>query len=205
MSDPDVLDWLKNIQPTEACINAIMGIIAPDLYQRGVETAQKIRAHREELFQKAVSRHGHLWYNGIREVLDCWPSAASGIGVIANRITPSHRDDSDHKTWYDFLVAAGSYTDATFRLPEVKASFKYTPGCLLALCGRLLRHECLGWEGHDRICIAHFFRYEVQERLKPSTIDPDWVKIEPILKLCDRQFQQDNWAAYHSGKVPQGH
>lgn len=176
-----------------------MSIASPELYARGMEATQKIQTSNEELLRRGPGHSDAVWSNAMKAV-NRWPTSASGIGVISNRITPSHRDDSDHQPWYDYLVAAGFYTDATFTLPEVKARFRYTPGCVLALCGRVLRHECLNWEGDDRVCIAHFFRYEVQERLGLSTVDPDWVKMEPILSLCDSQFQEANWFSYHAGK-----
>lgn len=197
--NPLVATWLKNVWPTETCVNAIMSITSPALYERGVETTRKIQETNEELFKTRPARHNPHWPNAI-EAVNNWPSPASGMGVISNRITPSHRDDNGHKPWYDYLVAAGFHTDATFTLPEVKAHFKYTPGCLIALCGRVLRHECLEWEGVDRICVTRFFRYEEQERLCPSTVDPEWVNMEPIMGICDKQFQEANWASYHAGK-----
>jgi hypothetical protein len=76
-----------------------------------------------------------------------WKSFFSGIQVITNRSTPKHRDKLSAPTDYDFLVSAGRHTEAWLELEDVNVKLFYTPGTVVAVCGRVLTHAVPDWEG----------------------------------------------------------
>lgn len=96
-----------------------------------------------------------------------WQSIYSGISVISNRITPSHRDSSGRPEWYDTLA---SYCDGGstpyLLIKDLGLKLEYSSGTVAAFCGTVLEHEVKSWGRGDRVCYAHFMREKVRERLK---------------------------------------
>ena len=109
----------------------------------------------------------------IAEVARCWPGAMPGISVISNRALICHLDINGHKEWYDFLVTAGTYKECWFRLPDLDLRLAYLPGTVVALNGRILRHEVVEWDEGDRVCYAHWVRPTLLNAL--SVDFPSWV------------------------------
>lgn len=99
-----------------------------------------------------------------RHILDIWGSIFNGVQVISNRETPIHRDLASEHAWYDLLATVGNYRDTEFSMPGVGYNFEYSPGTLIGLCGKLLRHGVCEAFG-DRVCIAYYMRSNVQRRL----------------------------------------
>ena len=95
---------------------------------------------------------------------------------------------------YDFLVSAGRHTGTLFKLSDVDASLSYKPGTVIAICGKVLRHGVPEWtEGQDRLCIAHFMRDAVHNRL--GLPRPNWVTDIPYLGMMDNTFlERQGWA-----------
>jgi hypothetical protein len=124
-----------------------------------------------------------------------WPSFFSGLEVISNRKTPYHRDVHSAPAMYDFLVSAGNHSGTWFTLPDIKTRLLYNPGTVTAVCGKVLRHAVLNWqEGRERLCIAHFMRDRVHDRL--SIPRPDWVTDVPYLEMMDPDFvKRQDWVA----------
>jgi len=139
--------WLTEITDTENDINLILSLIAPDLYHAGHEAMDQIHSSNPHPLVKS------------------WPSVFSGISVISNRKTIAHRDQGGWPACFDILLACGDYSDAKFELPDVGGRFLYTPGTVVAVCGKVLRHAVYGWRGGDRVCYAHFMRDNVHNRL----------------------------------------
>jgi hypothetical protein len=127
------------------------------------------------------------------DIVNLWPSFFSGIEVISNRRTPSHRDAQAAPPVYDFLVSAGTHKEAWMVLPDVQAKLSYNPGTVVAVCGRVLRHAVPDWVEGERLCFAHFIRDNVHERLNIRR--PDWVTNGPYLDLMDNEFVgRQGWA-----------
>ncbi|KAG1883206.1 uncharacterized protein F5891DRAFT_897470, partial [Suillus fuscotomentosus] len=74
LSLPAVREWLSEITVAEHLWSAITSVIAPDQYQAGVESVANMK--------DMVCTSDHI----------VWPSEFSGLEVIVNRETPSHRD-----------------------------------------------------------------------------------------------------------------
>jgi hypothetical protein len=137
------------ITDTEEDLNSLLSLIAPDLFQAGMEAIGRLKTSNSE--------HGNL---------QLWPTAFSAIGVIVNRKTLCHRDQGGWFPCFDMLVAAGNYEECYLDVPDVGARFKYKPGTAIAICGKVLRHSVTGWDGGERICYAHYMRNNVHNRLK---------------------------------------
>lgn len=117
----------------------------------------------------------------IAEVARVWPGAMPGISVISNRGSVCHVDGKGQKEWYDLLAAAGTYTKCWFRFPDLGLRLKYLPRTVIALTGRILRHEVIEWKGGDRVCYAHWAKPEV---LRALSIDfPSWVTQGELCRL----------------------
>ena len=195
MDKPAAAQWLKGIQHAESCMNAVMSIISPELYKNSLAVIEHIQANHEDLFDPVPESRENNWPHPT-EALMAWPSVFTGMAVITNRLTPSHRDDHGHHPWYDLLFSGGRHTAAQLKVVDLGATFSYKPGTLVALCGRTFRHQCMDYVGDDRICVAHYMRYDVMDRLNISAKDPDWVLVKPLLDLCNEKFKEDNGALY---------
>jgi hypothetical protein len=137
---------------------------------------------------KQDQQHLNQWYDNV----SLWPSFFSGIEVISNRRTPPHRDAKAATSAYDFLLSAGRHKSAVMELPDLRAKLSYTPGTLVAICGRVLRHAVTNWDSGERLCIAHFIRDAVHNRLGIKR--PDWVTNQPYLQMMDGQFlKRQGW------------
>lgn len=154
-------------------MNALLAACARGLYQIGAEAVQKL--------QKGQGLH--TWHENV----NLWPSVFSGIQVIVNRVTPSHRDSGAAASMYDLLVSAGTHQSATLGLGDVKANLTYKPGTVVLVCGRVLRHEVANWNLGERICMAHFMRDNVHERL--GLPRPPWVNIQHYRDMMASGFQ----------------
>ncbi|KAG2352438.1 hypothetical protein BDR07DRAFT_1253995, partial [Suillus spraguei] len=83
-----------------------------------------------------------------------WPSIFSGLEVIVNRVTLSHRDPGGAPTLYDLLVSLGKGHAAKMRLADVQAELDYFPGTMLFICGIILEHSVQPWVDGERFVIA---------------------------------------------------
>ncbi|KAG2355374.1 hypothetical protein BDR07DRAFT_1493293 [Suillus spraguei] len=152
-SSAEVQAWLSALATTEFFWNAITAAVAPDLFQAGsaailgaqCETSSKSKA------SPAVSR---------------WPSVFSGLEVIVNRVTLSHRDGGGAPTLYDLLVSLGIGHTATMKLADVGAELDYFPGTMVYISGILLEHSVGPWANGERFVIAHFMKDKVHDRMK---------------------------------------
>ena len=147
----DALTWLAAISESNAIVSAILAVIHPDLYDAGRKTMSCLMKTPEVCPQN---------------VLNQWASVFSGVSVISNRMTPSHRDNSSRVHWYDVLVALGSYQNCNLELPGLGMSLEYSPGTVVGLSGMVLEHAVPMVEG-DRVCYAYFMKDNVH----------DWAKV----------------------------
>lgn len=163
----DAQSWLEQITPVQQLLNKLFGTVSPKLHQAVSEAMRKVGWEELPIGSKAWSQ------TAISEAARCWPSAMPGISVISNRASICHLDINGHKEWYDFLVAAGSYKECWFRFPDLDLQLEYLPGTVVALNGRILRHEVVDWVGGDRVCYAHWIRPTLLHAL--SLNFPSWV------------------------------
>jgi hypothetical protein len=82
--------FIEGIQHAELLNNAIMALIAPELYDVGLSAIIKTMDGIE------MAKH--------YENVHLWPSIFTGIKVIVNRLTPLHRDKGGCPSHMDLLV-----------------------------------------------------------------------------------------------------
>ena len=186
-----MFQWLQAVEDFEICINAAMSLLAPHLFRGALRAMTNVQENPMDYFKEEMNPAG------IRSC-QAWPSVFNGITVITNRNTPSHRDGKGHGPWFDLLYSGGYHTRAKFSIPELRANFTYQPGTVIALCGRVFRHEVMEWSGKDRLCLAHYMRHEIQDRLQEQVSDAPWVEIHKYLQLCDEEFTERHWKGFRA-------
>ena len=125
-----------------------------------------------------------------------WRQCYHGGAGRANR---AGGDQNGHEPWFDLLYSGGSHDKALFNIPEMHASFTYSPGTLVAICGKIFRHEVMKWSGKDRLCLAHYFRLPVVTRLNPEDIDPGFVSCDEYLPYCSERYKEIFTCLYKVG------
>lgn len=156
-------DWIKIAQDLEIFLNLTLSLINPGLFKTGLEMLRRMRnlEDTEEISQR-------------------WQSVYSGISVISNRSTPSHRDSKGRLEWYDTLVSyAGPGARPLLTIKDLGLHLKYSSGTVVGLCGTILEHQVSSWGVGDRVCYAHFMRENVRERL--GVQPAGWVNQEMYL------------------------
>jgi hypothetical protein len=166
LRSPAAKEWLAAIGPSEHEIEEIFQILSPNIRFAARQAMHTLRQGQDQALATAATN---------------WSSSFTGISVIANRATPAHIDAFGHHCWYDLLLAAGTYHQSSFNLPDLGIQMDYPPGTLIALTGKFIRHEVLDWDQGDRVCYAHFMRKAVLDRLQTSV--PDWTTMEEFYAL----------------------
>jgi Oxygenase domain of the 2OGFeDO superfamily len=151
-------EFMTKIAEVEKLCNTILLLTCPELHDTGMKALDKVRA----------GKNMHREYNNV----ELWPSCFTGMQVIVNRTTPSHRDKGGSPPLFDLLVSAGTHTSAKFILPEIGLELSYLPGAVVILCGRIFLHKVPGWDGGERICVAHMMKDNVHDR--QDIARPSW-------------------------------
>jgi hypothetical protein len=153
-SSPEVQQWLAAMAPTEYFWNSITAAVAPDLFDAGLsaisEAVQEARIPKKAAKSPPISQ---------------WPSIFSGMEIIANRVTFSHRDGGGSPSLFDLLVSLGSNHQAKLSLADVQATFNYVPGTMVFISGKVLEHSVGSWINGERFVIAHFMKDKVHARV----------------------------------------
>jgi hypothetical protein len=158
--------FMADIAVAENLLDIMTALIHPDLYRASQESIFKIKNN-----ETPVARY--------HPNVQLWPSVFGAIQVIVNRQTPCHRDQGGFPTSYDLLLSIGTHTEARMTLREIGATFKYTPGSVMFLSGKVLLHECMSWSGGERICVTHFVKDSVHERCAIQR--PSWPTEKDII------------------------
>lgn len=153
LKDNCISEWLTKSRLPFALIGGILSVIQPELFEAGQEALRKLG-----LDPKYCDNPERLL-----EVLAIWYPPFSALAVVCNRATPLHLDTGGRPEWLDLLLALGKYDHGRFALPAFGYTFKYNPGTMIAMSGKIFRHgaTCMG----DRACIAFYMRNNVLDRL----------------------------------------
>ena len=149
----EVQAWLAALSTTESLWNAITAASMPDLFQAGSAAMSKV-------LQEVSSSKSQK-----STAASTWPSIFSGLEVIANRVTLSHRDPGGSPTLHDLLVSLGVGHNAKITLADVRAELDYFPGTMLFISGIVLEHAVGPWDLGERFVIAHFMKDKVHDRM----------------------------------------
>jgi hypothetical protein len=153
LKDSCISEWLKKSRLPFALIGGILSIIQPELFEAG-----------QEALRKLVLDPGYCDNpKRMLEILEIWYSPFSALSVVTNRITPLHLDTGGRPEWLDLLLALGNYDRGRLSLPAFGYTFRYNPGTMVAMSGKIFLHgvTCVG----DRACIAFYMRNNVLDRL----------------------------------------
>lgn len=161
----DNANYLTNIVFINTLLAAIYSIIQPDMFESGITIFEELIEHAEEL-NKPISK-----------ALLVWATPFTGLSVILNRETITHRDVKGYRESFDLLLTIGDYTGGRLHLPGLGFSLIYDPGTVVALAGNVLQHGVCPVAG-DRACLAHFWHQKVGERL--GVRQPGWVTMDDL-------------------------
>jgi hypothetical protein len=121
-------------------LNTILKCVDPEHYDAAVRRRDKL--HILFPFCKALDSLDNLIFEG-REFL-------------FNRETEDHLDGGDPKTGWAILFSLGEHTGGEFVVPGLNLECNFSPGTLIMVRGRVLRHHVKPFADGQRICIAHF-------------------------------------------------
>ena len=142
---------MKSSRKVKGLLNLTLSLIHPELFKSGLLMLQKLRESEDT-----------------KDIARLWQSVYTGISVISNRVTRSHRDSKGRPEWYDLLANYADEEVATvphLLIKDVGLDLKYSSGTVVGLCGSILEHEVRHWGAGDRVCLAHFMREAVRKRL----------------------------------------
>ncbi len=94
-----------------------------------------------------------------------WPTVYTGLDVIANRLTPEHRDKGGANTFFDHLVNLGWDKDVQLCVKELDARFAYGPGTCILFSGKAFTHSVTACS-EERVMLAHYSKEAIHHRLK---------------------------------------
>ncbi|KZV61565.1 hypothetical protein PENSPDRAFT_561260, partial [Peniophora sp. CONT] len=90
--------------------------------------------------------------------LETWAFAFNVVTIIANRLTPLHRDRaSGARELFDALLSIGGGLHTTLSLPGLGARLQYDSGTLVLMSGSIHPHEVSAFE-MERLCVACYAR-----------------------------------------------
>jgi hypothetical protein len=153
--------YMAEARPYSMLFSALLSVIHPELYITSIT---------------AMVRLGQL--ESLSEAVQEWPSVFSGSQIIANRKTIDHRDLQSRSEWYDILATVGPYQNGKMFLRNIGAELQYDSGTVVAIGGRVVRHEVMEFEG-ERLCYTNFIRADVHERMKVP--NSGWSSIKTIV------------------------
>jgi hypothetical protein len=141
--------WISSMKEAGCLLGGIYSVMHPALAEAGFRYVQTVTDNATGI------EKGHL-IAGLAEV---WTLPFVSMSIMVNRETPLHRDNGGAPEWLDVLLPLGTYADGYFNVPGLGRRFHYSPGDLVGLAGRILRHsaECNG----NRACIAFYMRKNV--------------------------------------------
>jgi len=142
-------EWIKITEDVEIFLNLTLSLVNRDLFEQGLSMLHQMRRSEKT-----------------EEIAENWQSVHTGIAVISNRVTRSHRDTKGRPEWYDTLVSySGHGTRPILSIKDLGLDLKYSSGTVVSLCGTILEHRVSSWGIGDRVCYAHFMRESVRQRL----------------------------------------
>jgi hypothetical protein len=121
------------------------------------------------------------------DIAQRWQSVYTGIAVISNRISPTHRDSKSNPEWFDTLLSySETGSSPRLQLTDLGLDLNYSSGTVVGFCGSVLRHGVETWEMGNRICYAHFMRESVRKRLNVDKAG--WVYRDKYLPVKQEPF-----------------
>jgi hypothetical protein len=168
--NPTVMPALDALHREEQLVNVINYLIAPDLYEAGYMMLEYLQTVPGD----------------VSTFCNKWLSVSSGMSIIANRKTKEHIDKHGMYSCYDFLVTAGEYDECTLDVESLDIKMAYDPGYMTVICGKIFGHKVPSWNGRLRVCIAHFFRWNMFYRAKTQI--PGYVQENTYIQIMGNKY-----------------
>ena len=105
----DIQNWLQSMKPIGRLLDAVLGVIYPQLYEAHSKAAAS-------LLNKYKSEDWPFL---------TWPFVYSGVDIIVNRSTKRHHDRGGADTFYDHLLSLGEGHNAQLHITNLQAEFEY--------------------------------------------------------------------------------
>jgi hypothetical protein len=167
---PGLRQWIEVMEDTTGLLGAVFSVMNPSVFKAGMTCMNAIAANPEN-----INKREHL-----EELLSMWTSPLTAASLMNNRNSPLHRDTGGGNTYMDMLVSVGDYENGWFNVPGLGGPIWYTPGSVIALCGRIVRHgaSAVG----ERFCYAQYLKETVVRSM--GIQQPDWVYIQDLEASC---------------------
>ncbi|KAF9218139.1 hypothetical protein BS17DRAFT_849507 [Gyrodon lividus] len=148
--EPAVQEWLQQISPAENLLTEVLQVVHPEFHDACSQVLSRLQLNTT-----------------LKEAAESWPAIFEAMELIVNRVTPWHQDQGGCPEVYDCLLNLGNCQEARFLISDFGVISPYSPGSVIYLTGRVLRHSVKEWEkGREQAVIAHFTKDAVQNRLE---------------------------------------
>lgn len=180
--------FLRESNESLSLLGSALWLLHPRLARRWSEIMLAI--NRQTLGTDAVKK---LHTSGTSRL---WPSPFTAMSIIGNKSSSLHRDQKGVAPFFDLLTTIGNYTDGMIHTPALGLVFKYNPGTLMALCGKVLAHEVPRVNG-ERVCLVQYFH---RRPLELHTTNPDlreqqfcdWMDVKTFQEVCKSGHNYNN-------------
>jgi hypothetical protein len=166
--DAPTVQYLRNDQESLCLLGAVFALIHPQLAAIGLSV---LRGVQQNLIRTATTQ-------SLGPVRQLYPSPATAFSIISNRETYLHRDGKGYSPYYDILTTLGNYRGGRLEVPGIGLRFKYNPGTIVGLCGKVLAHG-VGEVDGDRFCHVQYFHRSVldviAEKYPLSRREQEWM------------------------------
>ncbi|VDB96111.1 unnamed protein product [Peniophora sp. CBMAI 1063] len=140
--------WVAGNVELGFLISAALAVLHPEQY----------RITRDALAELSMRDH-------FADHVENWTFAFNVVTVIANRVTPLHRDRaSGAKELFDALLSIGGGARTALVLPGLGARLQYDSGTLVFLQGSIHPHQVSPFD-YERLCVACYARPAVLRAL----------------------------------------
>ncbi|KAG1868408.1 hypothetical protein F4604DRAFT_1927265 [Suillus subluteus] len=136
--------------------------IITDMQHPGLVSSATLHVMHPRLYLASISTQVELGHwvakQGLGDMyrfLQHWTSVYTGVAVMCNRHSPSHRDPKCPLEGFDILTCIGGYGHGVMHLDNLGIDLAYDPGVMVSYSGCLVRHGVWVAEG-DRIVWSWF-------------------------------------------------
>lgn len=175
--DAPTVQYLRNDHESLSLLGAVLALIHPQQAAIGLSVLRG--------FQKNLI---HTNTKDLGPVRLLYPSPCTAFSIISNRESLLHRDGKGYSPYYDVIATLGDYTDGRFEVPGIGLRFKYNPGTIVGICGKVLAHG-VGEVDGDRFCLVQYFHRRVldviAQKYSVNLREQEWM-------TQDELVQEDN-------------
>ena len=171
------IEYLREDRDSLCILGAALSLIHPIAAEQGLAILDGIA--NGSIHNEAT--------DSLDEARSLWASPFTAFSIISNRETEFHRDGKGFAPFYDLLATVGHYTGGRFEVPGIGLCFKYDPGTMMGICGKVLQHGVPEVDG-DRFCVVQYFHRKVlgvvQRDFSERRSVSSWMRLQDFPDLC---------------------